>query len=473
MLVLPSRPQPVSSHVATPRSNIYIRARSKWVSRDSRHTLSLPANDIWADEQVFIESRQNAVFTIDDIQLATYFCREEKDRIEAMTSSQQVPRDFGKMMCFLQTLKDQTGDRTESHGDLASKNILQTTAVLPSKEYGTTNLSDQAQAVLGDVYHFYGRDQAEQRLILQEFREQMESFCQRQVIRDENFQRALCLITEINHGLCGKGSTSESSRNALSGQQLLSIISKLSKRERSAEQTLELCQSIAQRRQSQLTFVKPSAYMSAINQWLTASGSMLLHLTSTSPAEDHMTDIVVQLTAILRDSGNPTMWSLPVDSEQSDIQNILYDILPQLLEFQPNFTMRTNPAINLAMLEEPLGIDVWIDLLCAALASTPKAFIILNLPRSSPRTHQDIRSRVINALAALVDSTDTGSNVLKVLVHTSNTTATCMQSMKASEKSMDCAIDAIPTNINLAKRSSARARSLTRQSLLVPVLFDY
>lgn len=394
-----------------------------------------------------------------------------------MAPSEQPPRDIRQLMCLLQTIKCQIESQANNTGHFAPSGTIQIPTGLPPKEYGPTNLSDQAQAVLGDVYNFYDHDQASQRLILQEFKEQMETFCQRQDKRDENMQRALLLLTEFNQGLRSKPNKSEQGSNLepftqkLSVQQLLTIITPKD-REQSAEQTLELCLSIAQRRQSQLTFVKPSAYMPAINQWLSSRGSMLLHIISKSPAEDHMTDTVVQLTKLLRDSENPTIWSLPVGSEHNDMQLILHDILSQRQRIQSDATIETRPGFNATNLEQPLQKEAWNDILRAVLASTKTAFFILNLPRRLSQTSQaeeeDVIGSTIDTLTTCVKDAEARNNIIKVLLHTSSIDS--VQGSQDSASYITCSVDAIPTNIALARRSSAQARSLTRQSLLTPVL---
>lgn len=134
---------------------------------------------------------------------------------------------------------------------------------------------------------------------LLEFMERMKIFCEKQDRTNQNVQQALYLITEINQDHLGKeGSSSvKSDTLTLSGQRLLSIIEPVKGGE-NVEQTLELYRSIARRRQSQITFVKPTAYMPAIGRWLEVKGSTLLYMTARSIAEDHVFNVVVQLVEI-------------------------------------------------------------------------------------------------------------------------------------------------------------------------------
>lgn len=394
------------------------------------------------------------------------------DRPAAMESSEQSTNDIGQILCLLQTIKGQIESQKYRSGDSAGLQTFVSPPTLPAKKYGFTKLSGQAQAVIGDVY-FCDPGQADQSSNLLVFMERMKVFCEKQDRTNENMQRALHLITEINQDLRDKSGTSKlaSDTSKLSGQQLLSIIKPVDG-EQNFDQKLEVCLSIARRRQSQITFVKPTAYMPAINRWLNAKESMLLHMTARPLAEDHVIDIVVQLVAILRDSGHPTIWSLPVHTEDDNIRQILCDIVSQLVQVQSDFAIERSSLFNSTISQGSVSLDTCIELFHTVIAAMNKGFIILDLSRRASVADGlgNYRSQIIASMDSLVNSARVNGNVLKVLLYTDSITTIDSQRPKSSEKCIICPVEAGPTNIALARRSSAQARSLTRQSLLTPIL---
>lgn len=256
--------------------------------------------------------------------------------------------------------------------------VLDCLRILPSKSYGDTSVSDNANAIIGDVIQFYNSSSnTEQHKILQDLQKRVEELCQRQDDRDARF---LHLSELMMRSMAAKGSND--------GKQqidLLAVIANLQV-ERQPEDVLQECEAIAMARQFLPDqCVDATSYLADLEIWACSNTSALLLVQAESMAEDATKDSAIAITQYLREAALPVAWHFSDPQALSagvslGLATVLQSLIIQLIRLSPE-PPRCEITCKAANEEgQSISEAQLIDLFRTMASKLPRCILIVEAP---------------------------------------------------------------------------------------------
>lgn len=309
--------------------------------------------------------------------------------------------------------------------------VLDCLRVLPSKCYGNTALSDNSNAILGDVYQFYNSSSnGEQHLILQNLQKRVEELCQRQDDRDAQ-------ILQLSE-LLKKSKTTVPDDEDEQGRDYAPLITRIKSHCR-PEVLLEECEALAIARQFLPDqCIETAYYFSELNVWASTKGSAFLTVRAESLAEDATKDSAVAITRYLKEAPLPIAWyfSDPHHPDYSvNFNVVLQSLICQLVGLCPEPIATETTSKPPTELGNRTPKENLIKCFHFALSKLPRCFLIVEaLSAGQPdMTGESCAQQLFDLFLSVVREAHRQDRALKILLVRDN----------AIEKDMQPGIDPV------------------------------
>lgn len=304
---------------------------------------------------------------------------------------------------------------------LIHQQVLDCLRILPSKSYGDTSLSENSNAILGDVYQFYNSDSnSEQHKILQNLQKRVEELCQRQNDRDAQ-------IIHLSE-LLKKSKEATSSNDGEHRMDVSTLIANL-KVERNPEEVLQECETIAIARQFLPDLcIDTTSYLPYLEDWACSSTSKLLLVQAEPMAEDAAKDSAVNIARYLTDAALPVAWYFATPQAPADCVGwsiILQTLTVQLISKIPDLGLSQYQGKAMNENHPMVPEDNLLNFFHYTVTKLPRCFIIVEVPLdTADASHKACAQQLADIFTDMVQQALLEGRTLKILMVHQDTTIT-------------------------------------------------